>query len=65
MKENQMFFWMMLSDLIATVILETMADSGVSPNSVTKEQWLEMSPIHANRRKAAADRIRQHGKEQA
>lgn len=63
MEKNQMYFWLMISDMITTVILETIAGSGVNAETVTKEDWLAVSGANVARRKAAADKIRQHGKE--
>lgn len=57
------YFWLMIADLAASVIMDIMADSGVSAEDVTREDWLNVSGDLKTRRKAAADRIRQHSQE--
>jgi hypothetical protein len=55
-----MYFYLMLSDIIATIILETLSQINAKPDEVTKEDWLELSKINMERRKAAMDRIKAH-----
>jgi hypothetical protein len=63
MKGNKMYFWLLIADLASTIIIEIMSEAGLREGDITKEEWEAMSPSFVNRRKAAADRIRQHGKE--
>lgn len=60
MENKQMYFYLMLSDIIATIILETLSQINAKPDEVTKEDWLELSKINMERRKAAMDRIKAH-----
>ena len=59
-EKNQMYFWLMISDIVATILLETLSQSGMSEGEVTKEMWMEMSAVNAGRRKAAIDKIKAH-----
>ncbi len=54
------YFWLMITDIVSGVIVDLMADYGVSEEDITKEDWEQMAPALRSRRKAAADRIRAH-----
>ncbi len=58
--KNQMYFWLMITDMVATIVLETLSQFNMKEGEVTKEDWMEMSKLHIERRKAAIDRIRAH-----
>jgi len=63
MKGNKMYFWLMIADLASTIIIEMMSEAGLTESEVTKEDWEATAPALVARRKAAAEKIRQHGKE--
>lgn len=63
MKGKDMYWLMMLTDMVLTAAIEAFIDSGVNPDNITKEMWLESSKEHVARRKAAMERIKAHGKE--
>ena len=54
---RQMYFWMMLSDMIMTITLELLAQSGTKPD-MTKEEWFDISKTNIERRKAAINVIK-------
>jgi len=63
MEKSNMYWLMMLTDIALTAAIEAFVDSGMNPNDITKEMWLESSTQHIARRKAAMERIKAHAKE--
>lgn len=59
-KAQEMYFYLLILELVKTAALELFAELGVNKDEVTKEMWLEISPQLVANRKAAIDKIRAH-----
>lgn len=60
MKGDQMYFWLMISDMAFTLMLKAFAERGIKEGDVTKEMWLEISAANVEERKAAIELIKAH-----
>ncbi|NIP33136.1 hypothetical protein GWN26_09240 [Candidatus Saccharibacteria bacterium] len=60
MKGNEMYFWLMISDLALTATLKLFAERGIKEGDVTKEMWLEISAQNVKERKAAIELLKAH-----
>jgi len=60
MKDREMYLYLMLFDMMFTAGLELWQNLGMDKEELTKEKWLELSALQAERRKAAMEKIRAH-----